>query len=162
VKIYGFEEMRRPVRDLITQEAQLKAVLSALLLVLVLGCLATMNVEASSSEEISLFDSKGKPVAYIADDDDQTIYLWDGKPAAYLYGDDWKAGIDVYGFNGKHLGWFKGGIMYDHDGYAVGGIKRVFTSPVQLEPLKSLKELKPLKSLKGASTPETDIRKNLV
>lgn len=126
----------------------MRGVISALLVGLALVGFASVDAKASSSDEISLFDAKGRPVAYIADDKDQTIYLWDGKPVAYLYGDDWKAGIDVYGFNGKHLGWFKSGIVYDHDGYAVGGIKDVFSSPVQLEPLKSLKELRPLKSLR--------------
>jgi hypothetical protein len=41
-----------------------------------------------------------------------------------------------------------GGLLYDNEGYAVGGIKEVFKSATQLEPLKGLKELKPLKSLK--------------
>ena len=50
--------------------------------------------------EISLFNSNGEAVAYIAVDDDLTIYLWSGDPVAYI--DD----EDVYGFNGKHLGWF--------------------------------------------------------
>ena len=36
---------------------------------------------ASPTEEISLFDYKGRPVAYIAED--RTIYLWEGKPVAY-------------------------------------------------------------------------------
>ena len=41
----------------------------------------------SQDDEISLFNSKGKPIAYIdTDDDDLTIYLW--KPVAYLYKSD--------------------------------------------------------------------------
>ena len=103
------------------------------------------SVHASSVGETSLFDFKGRAVAYIAED--QTIYLWEGKPVAYLDGQA-KDGLDIYGFNGKHLGWFKDGILYDNDGYAVGGIKETFRSPTQLEPIKGLKELKPLQSLK--------------
>ena len=34
--------------------------------------------------ERSLFNSDGKPVAYIDSDDEPTIYLWAGKPVAYL------------------------------------------------------------------------------
>src|SRR5258708_125393 len=103
---------------------------------------AVVSVHALSDDEISLFDFKGRATAYIAED--RTIYLWQGKPVAYLDGEQ-KDGFDVYGFNGKHLGWFKGGILYDNEGYAVGGIKEVFKSPTQLEPIKGLKELKPLK-----------------
>jgi hypothetical protein len=103
------------------------------------------STQASSSDEVSLFDFKGRPTAYVAED--QTIYLWEGKPVAYLDGQD-KDIPSIYGFNGKHLGWFRDGIMYDNEGYPVGGIKEAFTSPTQLEPLKGLKELKPLKSLK--------------
>ncbi len=101
---------------------------------------------AASDEELSLFDFKGRATAYIAKD--MTIYFWDGKPVAYLDGDESKDGLNIYGFNGKHIGWFKGGILYDHDGKVVGGIKAVFKTPTELEPLKGLKELKPLKSLK--------------
>jgi hypothetical protein len=101
---------------------------------------------AASDEETSLFDFKGRATAYIAED--KTIYLWDGKPVAYLDGDAPKDGLDIYGFNGKHLGWFKRGILYDHDGKVVGGIKATFMSLTELEPLKGLKELTPLKNLK--------------
>lgn len=107
--------------------------------------IVVISAHAAFEDEISLFDFKGRAVAYIAEDG--TIYLWQGKPIAYL-DDEAKDGQDVYGFNGKHLGWFKGGIIYDNDGDAVGGVKEAFRSPTQLEPLKGLKELKPLKSLK--------------
>jgi hypothetical protein len=79
-------------------------------------------VGAASEEELSLFDSTGAPVAYIAIADDHTIYLWDGKPVAYLSpsGSD---GWHVYGFAGDHLGWFEQGILCDHNGNAVGATK---------------------------------------
>ena len=118
----------------------------ALALALMCSLVVAFSTQASSSDEISLFDFKGRPAAYIAEDD--TVYLWEGKPVAYLDEGQSKDGFDIYGFNGKHLGWFRSGILYDHDGHVVGGIKEVFTSPTQLEPLKGLKELKPLKSLK--------------
>ena len=100
---------------------------------------------ASADDEISLFDYKGRPVAYIAED--RTIYLWEGKPVAYVDGQN-KPVLDIYGFNGKHLGWFTGGIIYDADGNAVGGIKEVFKTPPQFEPFKSFKQFKPFKSFK--------------
>ena len=101
---------------------------------------------ASSDHEIALFNSKGEPVAYIAVDDDYTIYLWGGKPVAYLYRHS--NNIHIYSFNGDHLGWFEDGIIRDHDGNAVGFKKDTVKKPTQLEPLKGLRELKPLKSLR--------------
>ncbi len=72
----------------------------------------------TKAQEISLFNSNGSPVAYVdTDDDDLTIYLWSGKPVAYISGDN------IYGFNGKHLGWWVKGIIRDHDGDAVGCTK---------------------------------------
>jgi hypothetical protein len=105
-----------------------------------------VSARASVSDETSLFDFRGRAVAYFSDEDG-TIYLWEGKPVAYL-DDRRRDGQDIYGFNGKHLGWFRGGIAYDEDGNTVGGVKEAFTTPTQLEPLKGLKELRPLKSLK--------------
>ncbi len=64
--------------------------------------------------EQTLFNSKGEPVAYISDDLNRTIYLWDGHPVAYLYG------YHVYGFNGRHLGWFIHDVVYDPGGNRIG------------------------------------------
>jgi hypothetical protein len=99
----------------------------------------------SQDDEISLFNSKGKPVAYIdTDDDDLTIYLWDGKPVAYLYK---SAGeFHVYGFNGKHLGWFIQGIIRDQEGNAEGVTKEATSMYTEYEPYKSYKQYKPYKS----------------
>ena len=93
-------------------------------------------------DDVDLYDSAGKAAAYIAADQDLTIYLWSGKPCAYL--DD----EDIYGFNGKHLGWFRSGLVYDHEGYVVAALAEAFRTPVELAPLKSLKQLRPLKGLK--------------
>ena len=117
------------------------------------------NVSASGSEQstapfmraspvnaragdIDFYDSGGRAAAYITTDNNLTIYLWSGKPCAYLDGED------VYGFNGKHLGWFQSGLIYDNDGYVVAGVADAFRSGVALPPLKGLKQLIPLKSLK--------------
>ena len=99
----------------------------------------------TQDDEISLFNSKGKPIAYIdTDDDDLTIYLWDGKPVAYLYKTDGE--FHVYGFNGKHLGWFIKGIIRDHEGDAVGATKEASSMYTEYEPYKSYKQYKPYKS----------------
>jgi hypothetical protein len=69
------------------------------------------------AQEITLFDYDGTPVAYIDTDEDLTIFLWNGTPVAYL------SQSSVYGFNGKHLGWFKKGIVWDREGYGVGFVE---------------------------------------
>lgn len=91
-------------------------------------------------EEITLFNADGMPVAYICPFDDFTIYLWSGEPSAYLYQDN------VYGFNGKHLGWFEDGIIWTHDGEKIGFIKSTLPVNPCYEPYKSYKQYKPYKS----------------
>jgi hypothetical protein len=98
------------------------------------------------ADEVSLFDSHGVATAYIDMDDEFTIYAWDGKPVAYLVPNEEEA-FDVYGFNGKHLGWFANGVTWDHAGNATCAVKDALAQ-TELEPLKSLKELKPLRALK--------------
>jgi hypothetical protein len=99
-------------------------------------------VSAEPGDELSLYDAGARAVAYVADEDDQTIYLWSGKPVAYLLDGS------VFGFNGKHLGWFEKGVVYDHDGGLVAALASRFNGPVQTPGLKALKELRPLKSLR--------------
>ena len=115
-----------------------------ILVVFAAVCLGTSTF-AGRNDEVTLFDATGKPVAYVADG--LTIYLWSGKPVAYLW-EDRRGGFHIYGFNGKHLGWFVKGVVRDHSGDAAGGLKETFRSTTQLEPLKGLKELKPLKNLR--------------
>ena len=98
----------------------------------------------AASDEITLFDSSGKPVAYVAEE--LTIYLWSGKPVAYLHPEGGK--LHVYGFNGRHLGWFSKGLIRDHDGNAVGGVREAFSSSLSYEPYKSYKEFKPIKNFR--------------
>ena len=112
-----------------------------LFVVLIIG---VVTIPAQAKDEFSLFDSSGRPAAYVAEG--LTIYLWSGTPVAYLTEDELSDGFHVYGFNGKHLGWFISGVIRDHHGDAVGGLKEAFRSPTQDEPLKGVKQSKPLKS----------------
>lgn len=104
--------------------------------------LLLLSFAATADDETSIFDAAGKPTAYIAEE--LTIYLWSGKPVAYLHSESGK--VHIYGFNGKHLGWFVRGIVRDHEGNAVGAVKEVFRSSIEHEPYKSYKEYKPYKS----------------
>ena len=96
--------------------------------------------EGSGKMEVTLYNKKGKPVAYIANDG-ETIYLWEGRAVAYLYDEK------VYGWNGSHLGWFHNGIVYDLHGLRVGSIRSKCPVVTSVEPIKSVKFVKSVKSV---------------
>lgn len=68
--------------------------------------------------EISLYNTDGEAVAYIADDGEASIYTWEGEAVAYIV----DGGI-IYGWCGQHIGWFADGILYDLNGYRVGFVR---------------------------------------
>lgn len=111
--------------------------------VLLLGCVSAL------AEEITLFNSDGEPVAYIDTSDDLTIYMWDGNPVAYLTSAN--KGFNIYGFNGRHLGWFDDGLVINHDGYVVGFQKGAVNKYTKYEPYKSYKKYKPYKKYKQSA-----------
>jgi hypothetical protein len=89
--------------------------------------------------ETTLFNKHGRPVAYLADDR-KTIYTWDGRAVAYILEDK------VYGWNGRHLGWFNDGTVFDIFGLRAGFVRNKSPIPTQMEPLKPEKRLKPVKN----------------
>ncbi len=93
------------------------------------------------AKEIDLYSKNGEALAYIDLDDDFIIYMWNGTPVAYIDEDS------IYGFNGKHLGWFQNGIIWDNKGYAVGYMEGVFTTSFKILPIKSIKQITPIKSI---------------
>jgi hypothetical protein len=112
------------------------------ILFLVLLALECASPKSALAHEITLFDPKGDPIAYIDIADEHTIYLWSGDPVAYL------DGISIYGYNGKHLGWFKDGIVLDHDGYGMGFAEGAVSYVVtKFEPFKNVKKFQPFRSL---------------
>lgn len=54
---------------------------------------------------MEFFDRYGAAVCYASDG--EHIYLWGGQPVAYLHDDK------VYSFDGRFLGWFENGWLYD-------------------------------------------------
>ena len=82
---------------------------------------AAVSTGAASAEEITLYDSEGNVAAWIDTGDRNTIYLWSGEPAAYVL----KRGSipEIFGFNGRHLGWLEKGIVRDHEGLMAGFTK---------------------------------------
>lgn len=117
----------------------------AIALFLLVVCFS-IGTSADADDEVTLFDGRGKAVAYIAFEDDFTIYLWSGKPVAYLDRDS-SGGFHVYGFNGEHLGWFVSGVVWDHEGNASCAVEEKMKS-TEFEPFKSFKQFKPFKSFK--------------
>lgn len=91
--------------------------------------------------DISLFDTNGKPIAYISDGSEQVIYMFNGLPTAYIDTQN-----NVYGFNGRHLGWFEDDILWDHRGCRVGFTKNAFRGYTGYEPFKGFKQFKPFKA----------------
>jgi hypothetical protein len=96
--------------------------------------------------EETLFEPNGDPVAYIDYNDDNTFYLWNGAPVAYL-----DISCTIYGFNGKHLGWYEDGIIRDLNGYKVGFNEKTLPLYAKFEPYKSYKKYKPYKNYKQYS-----------
>lgn len=87
--------------------------------------------------EKSFFDRMGNAVAYLTDDYYNTIYLWNGQQVAYLFDDRL-----IYGINGRHLGWFIDGILYNNSGERIGFTSGACPVAPSKEPVKSKKQLK--------------------
>ncbi len=94
--------------------------------------------------ETTLFNKNGKPVAYIADDG-ETIYMWDGRAAGYLFEDK------VIGWNGRQLGWFANGTIFDIYGLRTGFIRSKSPIPTDIEPAKPVKQVKSVKSVRQST-----------
>ena len=84
--------------------------------------------------EKTLFNKNGLPTAYITDDYNQDIYLWDGHAVAYIFENE-----HVYGINGDHLGWFVQEIVFNNYGERVGFTSS--TCPVTIA--KELSSIRP-------------------
>lgn len=94
--------------------------------------------------EISLYDTDGRATMYIADDC-ETFYSWDGYPKCYLVDEA------IYGWRGKHLGWFSQGFVYDLDGYRIGYTKDASPRILYTERTKTIKKTQWTKSQRRAA-----------
>ena len=83
------------------------------------------------------YDQHGHPLAY--SEDRTHIYLFSGEPVAYLDGDV------VYGYNGKHYGWFVNGWIRDLNGYCV-----FYTEDAAGGPAKPARQARPARSARYA------------
>jgi len=83
--------------------------------------------------EMTIYDIHRRPRIYLAEDAQNSIYTWDGHAVACL------AGEHVYGWHGRHIGWFVDGILYDGKGYRVGFTAETCPEAPYLEPAKYAK-----------------------
>lgn len=90
----------------------------------------------------TLYDIEGNPVAYIDYDKNGIIYMWNGTPVAYLH-----RNMALYGFNGRHLGWYENGIVRDKNGRIVGYNKLSCPVMVKMESMKGMTKILPIKSI---------------
>ena len=103
--------------------------------------LALIYSFTSLADEIDLYGADGRAVAYIDTSSEFEIYLWSGTPVAYLDGNN------VYGFNGKHTGFFSQGVIFDHSGHAVCAVREALTIIPAIPPIKSIPQIPPIKSI---------------
>jgi hypothetical protein len=85
-------------------------------------------------------DSRGQVVA-LKDDDDDVVFLWGGRPVAIV--DDESASL--YGFDGRHLGWFVEGWIRDHDGACV-----YYTDEASGGPVRPVRRTRPKRGARTA------------
>lgn len=113
----------------------------ALLALLVAGALLVSFPCGARGEETVLLNFQGMSVAYIDWNDDSTIYLWGGTPVAYLEGEE------IFGFNGRHLGWFVDGYVRGPGGRMAGFTEETISitaRPVRVAPPRGVKRTRPV------------------
>lgn len=98
----------------------------------------------ASAEKITIYDSDGSAGAYIDTDDRNTIYLWSGEPVAYLLREG--SIPEIYGFNGRHLGWLEKGIVRDLEGLMEGFTKGALSRHTRQEPYRAQRQQKPFRA----------------
>ena len=96
-------------------------------------------------QDINLYNSNGEAEAYISVSNNYTIFSWKGQPLAYLTNGN-NNSVNIYSFQGEHLGWFDDGVIRDHQG-KISLFKKESLSNIlyKIETLKGLQQLVPLK-----------------
>jgi hypothetical protein len=112
--------------------------------VLLLGVLFLTSISIGA-QQVSLYGSDGEATAYIDYNKEATIFLWDGTPVAFITSD--RIDICVFGFNGRFLGWYDNGILYDKNGYAVGARKDATNMVTKLERIKGIQKITPIRPI---------------
>ncbi len=98
-----------------------------------------------NSNQITLLDSDGEAVSYIDYKENGTIFMWDGTPVAFIHND--RRDICIIGFNGKFLGWYEDGIIYDKQGYVAGARKGAVNMIAKTEKIKRIQKITPIRPI---------------
>ncbi len=96
-----------------------------------------------NAQDITLFNDKGYATAYV--DDNADIYLWNGTPVAYLVESRYSGPV-VIGFNGKFLGWYINGVIYDRQGFPAGAEEHRSNTFHRIPSVKGVKRVSPNKA----------------
>ena len=96
---------------------------------------------------IEFYKRTGEPCCYSPDG--QHIYLWQGAAVAYV-----KASR-VYGFDGRQLGWYERGWLYDRQNRPALFTPEALGGPIRptrsVKPVKNTRQLKPAKGVREVS-----------
>lgn len=111
--------------------------------------LMMLFVSTLAAQQQSLYDCDGEVRAYIDYNEEATIFMWDGTPVAFVEID----GSDscVFGFNGRFLGWYEDGVIYDKKGYAVGARYAAVSMTSKVERIKGIQKATPIRPVTSIS-----------
>jgi hypothetical protein len=126
--------------------------------ILLLGAIILITSVRLNAQQISLYDKEGYPRAYIDLDNEATIFLWDGKPIAFIEPEN--TDTCIFNFTGNFLGWYNHGVVYDKNGYIIGGREGIACTVCMLEPVKGIQQFPPFKPTTSI-TPIQPIWKNI-
>lgn len=109
---------------------------------ILLICFILLIFQLNAQTETDLYDKNGESPAYLYN---LVIYSTDGVPYAYL---NYDGIFHIYGFNGKHLGYYENGFILDHSNKITGFLKGTLAVIVKSPPIRGIRQILPLKSLK--------------
>ena len=110
---------------------------------LFLGIMFVFTAFFTFANQIDFLNCEGEWSVYIDIANDNNIYSWDGEPLAYVDED-----LNIYGFNGKYLGWLENQVMYDTDGEPFACTENAYTGYAPYKPYKRYQKYAPYKSYK--------------
>ncbi|MCH2042721.1 MAG: hypothetical protein MK212_01155 [Saprospiraceae bacterium] len=103
-------------------------------------------ITIGTAQQTTLYNQTNHSIAYIDYEEEATIFLWDGTPVAFLNEDD--DYLQIIGFNGKLLGWYKDGHVYDKAGKVVGSRhKRRISGITPRAGMKRMQRITPIRPI---------------
>jgi hypothetical protein len=95
-------------------------------------------------QDTDIYSKDGRAIVYISQvETDRILYSWSGTVLGYLTEDN------IYAFGGKHIGWFAGNCVYDHNGNIHGCTADKLPDKPAPAASKAMKALTPIKGSPG-------------